>query len=175
MKRILVLCAVITVSIASAWVVAKVRQSHRNQARDEDTLTRPTQAPGRIEYVTEAALIATPEKYTGKRVILSGIWKTGFEISKLELGDGATPFKIWVEANWQKIDEPMGDLSNVNKSREEKLFTRSLAEHRVIAEGTFYGRTSSKEDVELGFGHLANYDGLFYIDRLYQYEATLEK
>jgi len=114
MQQVLLFLVLLTFPVACAK-----RIPNANLAQQEDLkLAPPGPAPGRAEFVTPVAIIPDPSKYHSKRIILAGIWKTGFEHSLLDLENSAQDFGIWVDADWRKIDQPMGDFSLRGEGKE---------------------------------------------------------
>ncbi|MBK9989232.1 MAG: hypothetical protein IPP19_00470 [Verrucomicrobia bacterium] len=176
MKRFLVLLAVIAGAVGAAWFTARIHVASSKcvQIKD-DAFLQPIPAPGRIEYVTGPALTSDPTRYNGKRVILSGVWYTGFELSHLAMNTDTEVLDIWVDVNWDKIVEPMGDFSRRNENKEEYFDSNGRILRRIVAEGTFFYRKPPYENGLLGFGHMGASNALFLIDRLYQWESLSEK
>jgi len=168
MKRFLVLLAVISGSVAAAWVAAQMNASSQRKA-DEEKALRYAPAPGRIEFVSLDALFLDPQKHNGKRLLLAGIWSTGFECSFLDRENDTDNFGIWVNIDGDKVNEPMGDFSRRNESTEEKSDVIENTSFRIVAEGTFFYSEKA------GFGHLGGSKGLFLIDRLYRFEPITKK
>lgn len=166
MKRLLLFLAVIVGAVTAAWFTAQFQASHRRQA-EEVKAHRFDPAPGRIESISLAAIFREPTKHNGKRLLLAGIWSTGFECSFLDRGENDTEnFGIWVDVDWDRVSEPMGDLSRMKENTDEKSGVIENAPVRIVAEGTFFYSEKA------GFGHLGGSKGLFLIDRLYRYETT---
>lgn len=172
MKLVLILLVLL------AGIVACAKKENRAQLRSDEEyrkLDQPGPAAGRrAEFVSPVALLPDPAKYSGKRVILEGVWSSGFEHSNLDLENSAQDFRIWVDVDWSKVDGPMGDFSR-RKEREEKGETAKADRHgyvaqHIVAEGTFYYRKASIEDGVPGFGHMSGSPGYFLIDRLFQYD-----
>jgi hypothetical protein len=133
-------------------------------------LVQPGPAPGRAEFVSPVALIPDPARYHGKRIILSGIWRTGFELSVLDLENKAQGFWIWVDADWKRIDETNGDLSSRKERGDEaKPDSNGHTSHRILAEGSFYFRKQDSKTSAPGFGHMNASEGYFLIDRLFRF------
>lgn len=139
-------------------------------------LAQPGPAIGRAEFVSPVQLLPDPARYSGHRVVLAGIWTSGFEHSFLNLENAAQDFWIWVDADWTKIDGPAGDFTR-RKERE----VRSKPDHngrlsyRILAEGTFYYRDSDLTNGPRGFGHMSISPGYFLIDRLFQFDPVAEE
>jgi hypothetical protein len=174
MKRFFVFIAVIIVAVSAAWIAARMTSSNRLRTKEEKAL-RYAPAQGRIEFVPGSDLISDPTKYNGRRVILSGVWYTGFELSNLTLDADAGALDIWVDVNWDKIGEPLGDFSRRKETKEEKFDDNGRILRRIVAEGTFFYRKPPYENGLPGFGHMGASNALFLIDRLYQWESLSEK
>ena len=171
------LLLVVIVAAVAGWAAARWRVNRRTKVQDRMAAVeeeyRKMVAPvaGRAEFVSAVALITDPSKYNGRRVILSGIWTVGFEDSLLDLENSAQNFWIWVEPDWDKINEPMGDFSH-RKEREEET-KRAQSGHwsfRIVAEGTFRYKKFDPNGMITGFGHMGCSDGFFLFDRLFEFE-----
>lgn len=135
-------------------------------------LTQPGPAYGRAEFVSPVSIIPDPSKYHGKRVILAGIWTAGFEHSMLDLENNAQDFGIWVDADWSKIDQPMGDFSRQRDKEVATLDQNGHVAHHIVAEGTFYYRKAHLAGGIPGFGHMGVSDAYFLIDRLFRFDPS---
>ncbi len=123
--------------------------------------------PGRAEYVEAERLLASPATYSGRRIILSGVWSSGFECENLDLESAKQTFGIWVELDDAKIKEKYGNLSRpaqVPSSEIVDQYGRIVS--RVVAEGSFFYRRFDQKKGLNGFGHLGASEGLFLIDRI---------
>lgn len=161
-----------------AGLTGCAKKEQRVQLSEEafNKLVLPGPAAGRAEFVSPVELIPDPAKYHGKRVILSGIWTAGFEHSMLDLENTAQDFWIWVDADWSKIDQPLGDFSRRKEDEGEETFDKNgYLAHRIVAEGTFYYRKADLKAGIYGFGHMSVSDGYFLIDRLFEFERYEKK
>ena len=71
--------------LACLTACAKKESNVRLYEQEQLMLAQPGPVSGRAEAVTPVALIREPGKYSGKRVIMAGIWTSGFEHSFLDL------------------------------------------------------------------------------------------
>jgi hypothetical protein len=165
-------CGLILLVFSLSFTACVKKEESMAVSQEElSKLALPGPAVGRIEYVSPVAIIPDPARYHGKRVILSGIWTTGFEHSVLDLENSAQEFTIWVDADWSKIDAPMGDFSHRKEREDEaKPDQNGLISHHIVAEGTFYYRKADLKAGISGFGHMSVSDGYFLIDRLFQFD-----
>ncbi len=146
---------------------AKMERSEADAAAEYRRLTEP--AAGRSAVVSAAALLANPEKFSGKRVIISGILRHSFEGSWLDLEHPAQAFSISLSFDWQKIDEPMGDLSRRKASDEPG----GMPPVRIVAEGTFHFRAPESPSTQPRYVLMSG-PGYFIVDRLFRYEPLKE-
>lgn len=135
----------------------------------------PKAAAGRAAWVSPIEIIPNPKRFHGQRVILSGVWSSGFEFSRLDLENDAQNYQIWVEIDEAKIDESMGDLSDrldrfglIRESHDD-------SEIRITAEGTFYFRQTKGEGSMAGYGHRGASDAYFLVDRIFKYEPLVSR
>jgi hypothetical protein len=169
---------VVVAAAVGGWTAAiwsaerKVNSEHRQWELEEDRWQKDAaHVPGRAPFVTAVDLITDPERYNGTRVILSGVWKVGFEDSSLDLENAAQYFWIWVEPDWLRIDEPLGDLSRRTQNEHQTRGNQGSILFRIVAEGSFKFRKNSIPRELDGFGHMGVFEGLFIIDRLFQFEV----
>ena len=168
---LIVLC--VFIGAISGWGTAKWRidqRTKRSLAQDEEYRKATKVADGRAEFVTAANLVSAPAKYDGKRVILEGIWSSGFEHSSLRFDGIQQNFWIWVDADWSKVDAPKGDFSPRNKNEDTpKPDQNGHVSRRITAEGTFHYRHRDGDSL-FGYGHMGVAEGHFLIDRLFEFE-----
>ena len=128
---------------------------------------------GRAEFVEAAQLLASPERYSGRRIILAGIWRSGFERESLDLENPQQTFGIWVELDDAKIKEKYGNLSHLVQLPPSNLVDQDGSiVSRVVAEGSFFYRRFDAKKREDGFGHMGVSEGLFLIDRILVSESV---
>lgn len=155
-------------------VTACAKKEKRAQLLSDEEyrqLAQPGAAAGRAEFVSPVELLPYPENYNGRRIILAGVWSSGFEHSHLNLENAAQDFWIWVEADWPKIDGPMGDFTRrKERANMAKPDHNGHVSYRIVAEGTFYYRNSKLTNGPPGFGHMSVSPGYFLIDRLFQFD-----
>ena len=169
-----VIVAAITARKAAQWRSDwRIRtEETRNAAAEAAFRKKTAPAEGRAEFVSSAALMSDPAKYDGQRVILSGIWIVGFETSNLEIQNKNQNPDIWVEADWNKIDEPMGDFSRRKEMENPlKLDQNGFMSFQIVAEGTFHYRRRDAAQPLSGFGHMGVAEGFFLIDRLFEWNV----
>ena len=178
MKRFVLLLSVVgLVAGFSGWWFALTRHQIRVDLADKKARSTAESekiyfesyipAPGRAEFVPGYELLAEPQSYSGKRVILEGILRQGFEVSSFSPVSGSAGLRIWTEINWPLIEKPMGDFSQLRKNLD---YTRYYQIHRVIAEGTF--RFQEETSGFRGFGHLGGSNALFVIDRIFEFDPV---
>lgn len=165
--------------ISVTMLAACAKKETRAMLRSEEEyrkLDQPGPAVGRADFVSPVQLLPDPSRYSGQRVILAGIWSSGFEHSFLNLENAAQDFWIWVDADWAKIDGPAGDFTH-RKEKEEKAKPdqNGHVSYRILAEGTFYYREPKFPDGPLGFGHMSVSPGYFLMDRLFQFDPVEEE
>ena len=110
-----------------------------------------------------------PEKYDKKRIVLTGVWHSGWEWSYLDVENSAQDFKIWVTLE-------TAELAKESPALLEKLNGQDLAgvPFRICAEGSFFFRKFDTTN-SAAFGHLGRYEACFIVDRLFELERIPDK
>jgi hypothetical protein len=168
---------ILLISLVMLTACAK-KETRAKLHSDEEyrKLEQPGPAAGRAELVSPVELLPDPAKFSGRRVVLAGIWSAGFEHSLLNLENSAQDFWIWVDADWAKIDGPAGDFAHSKEKKEKaKPDHNGHVSYRILAEGTFYYREPKFPDGPLGFGHMSISPGYFIIDRLFRFDPVDEE
>lgn len=162
---VLAIIAAVSGVLAARWKTDRWRRTHPTALDFEQAYaTKTAPAPGRAEYVPAAMLLLEPRNYSGRRIILSGVWKEGFEQSDLILADDQK-ISIWVDLD-ERVQEPMGDLSEPEP--EPESVGRLPLRRRIIAEGTFrYEEPRPEEGIIGSFGHFGGSPAYFRIDRIF--------
>jgi hypothetical protein len=126
--------------------------------------------PGRASLVAAPDLVATPNQFHRKRVVLEGMWRRGFEVSSLEVIEGQG-FSIWLDW-WDSKEfavEAEDFFRHISAEDEDWM---APAPVRIRAEGSFYYQSRKAGG---GFGHLGYAEALFLVDRILLLERITKK
>jgi hypothetical protein len=138
-------------------VVALAFMAPHHTRRDADDFSTPLL--GRAPLVSSADLVAGPNSFHRRRIVLEGIWHRAFEVSRLEVVEGQT-FSIWLDV-WDSKEFASESKEFVDPVM-PALTVHADSKFRIRAEGSFYHRPRPGGG---GFGHLGGSEALFVVDR----------